>query len=106
LTLAPLYLAFRLKSKWIWLKLKMDPGPTKKSLGPGPTQTQENKLFRPGPGSGHVRSSLPGTHHSFLQKGNTRVCEHSTVGNKIDENVFNVPDKELLLLRYFFLDDV
>jgi hypothetical protein len=47
LTLAPFYLDFKLKSKWIWLILKMDPGP----------DPREN-LFRPGPRSGHARSSL------------------------------------------------
>ncbi len=46
MTLAPLYLDFKLKSKWIWLKLKMDPGPTKK-FRPGP----EKKNYS-GPGLG------------------------------------------------------
>jgi hypothetical protein len=36
LTLAPLYLDFKLKSNRVSLKLKMDPGPRKKSSDPGP----------------------------------------------------------------------
>jgi len=63
-------IVFKLKSKRIWLKLKMDRSPTKKSLGPGPDRDPRKikksdpgpdprkKIFRPGPGSGHARSTL------------------------------------------------
>jgi hypothetical protein len=84
LTLAPLHLDFKLKSKWIWLKLKMDPGPTKKSsdprkiknADPGPVPNLVGSGLEPG--SGHARSFLPA--RDVVASPDCRMCD--TAENK------------------------